>query len=92
MKARILFYCVAIAVLLATLAAIPGHATERRDPPLMQDGTQPSGSGRSDSTKLAQSHMHTKKPSKAKHTPSQGVSPKGNAAKKSASASNQISK
>ena len=37
MKARIVFYCVVIAVLLATLAAIPSHATERRDTLLNQD-------------------------------------------------------
>ena len=67
MKARIIFYCVVIAVLLATLAAIPSHATERRDTLLNQEAAQTSGSGHADSTgKPTQSRHYTKKPSPAR--------------------------
>jgi hypothetical protein len=49
MKARILFYCAAVVALVLILAAVPSHATERRDPLMVQDATQtqaakPSGS------------------------------------------------
>ncbi len=40
MKARILFYCAAVVALVLILAAVPSHATERRDPLIVQDATQ----------------------------------------------------
>lgn len=76
MKARILFYFLAIAVLLATLAAIPSHATERRDPQLIQDAAQTSSPGHADSAaKPVQSSAHGRRPSAAKHAQSRGVNP-----------------
>ncbi len=40
MKERILFYCAAVVALVLILAAVPSHATERRDPLIVQDTTQ----------------------------------------------------
>jgi hypothetical protein len=40
MKSRIFFYCAAIVALVLFLAAVPSHATERRDPFVIQDATQ----------------------------------------------------
>jgi hypothetical protein len=40
MKERILFYCAAVVALVLILAAVPSHATERRDPLMVQDATQ----------------------------------------------------
>ena len=66
MKARIVFYCVVIAVLLATLAAIPSHATERRDTLLDQEAAQAFGSGHGNSTARPPQSAHSgKKPSPA---------------------------
>jgi hypothetical protein len=92
MKARIIFYCVVIAVLLATLAAIPSHATERRDPMLNQEALQASGSGRPESpAKPTQGHLHGKKPSPAREAHAQGVKDK-TAAKSDQSVNGQTSK
>jgi hypothetical protein len=40
MKARILFHCAAVVALVLILAATPSNATERRDPPIVQDAAQ----------------------------------------------------
>jgi hypothetical protein len=40
MKARILFHCSAVVALVLTVAAIPSHATERRDPLIVPDAVQ----------------------------------------------------
>ena len=83
MKARIIFYCVVIAVLLATLAAIPSHAFERRNPLLNQEISAASGSGHPDSAaaKPTQSGSHAKKPSPAHPAQTQAknkIAPKKN--------------
>ncbi len=43
MKARLIFYCAALVALVLILAAVPSHATERRDPLIMQDAQQGQG-------------------------------------------------
>lgn len=70
MKSRVVFYCVAIAVLFATLAAAPSHATERRDLLLPQDSTQSQGSGHGSevTAKPAKHSSHGKKGAAAKNT------------------------
>ena len=40
MKARILFYFAAVVALVLILASVPSHATERRDPLIIQDTSQ----------------------------------------------------
>ena len=40
MKARLTFYCAALVALVLILAAVPSHATERRDPLIMPDAPQ----------------------------------------------------
>jgi hypothetical protein len=88
MKARIIFYCVVIAILLATLATIPSHGIERRDPLLNQETAQVPGSGHTDSSaKAATAH---KKPSPAHQAHAPGM--KDKPAKGRSSADNQTSK
>ncbi len=43
MKARLIFYCAALVALVLILAAVPSHATERRDPLIMPDAQQTQG-------------------------------------------------
>jgi hypothetical protein len=70
MKERILFYCAAVVALVLILAAVPSHATERRDPLIMQDAMQtqaakPSGSahatasGKKHAPRSTQKHQGT---------------------------------
>ena len=40
MKAQVLFHCSAAIALVLSVATVPSHATERRDPPMMPDSTQ----------------------------------------------------
>jgi hypothetical protein len=40
MSARLKFYFAAIVALVLILASVPSHATERRDPPMIQDAPQ----------------------------------------------------
>jgi hypothetical protein len=40
MKARIIFYFAAVVALVLILASVPSHATERRDPLIIQDTPQ----------------------------------------------------
>jgi hypothetical protein len=65
MKARLLFYCAALVALVLILAAVPSHATERRDPPIIQDtqqtqGAKASGSAHSVSGTKAANASHKK--------------------------------
>lgn len=70
MKARILFHCSAVVALVLTVAAVPSHATERRDPLIVPDAvqTQPAKStgsahaatsGKKQASKNAQKHKGT---------------------------------
>jgi hypothetical protein len=66
MKARILFYCAAVVALVLILAAVPSHATERRDPLIVQDATQtqaakPSGSAHATASGKKQAPENTQK-------------------------------
>jgi hypothetical protein len=70
MKARILFYCAAVVALVLFLAAVPSHATERRDPFIVPDATQapaakPSGSTHVTPSHKKQTHKNTQKPKSA---------------------------
>jgi hypothetical protein len=40
MKSRNFFHCFAVVALVLTVAAVPSHATERRDPLIVPDATQ----------------------------------------------------
>ena len=75
MKARIVFYCAALVALVLILAAVPSHATERRDPLIIQD-TQQAQSSKPSGT------SHGAKPVNASHRKNGHT-----AAKKSSSAS-----
>ena len=66
MKARILFYCAAVVALVLFLAAVPSHATERRDPFIVPDATQtpaakPSGSAHVTPSQKKQTHKQKPK-------------------------------
>ena len=81
MKARIHFYCATIAVALVLfLAAIPTHATERRDPPMMQDTAQgqagkSSASAHPAAASKKQSSTSAQKQKAASASTHQGVNP-----------------
>jgi hypothetical protein len=84
MKARVLFYCAAVVALVLFLAAVPSHATERRDPFVVQEATQVPAAKPTSSAHVTSTH---KKPA-PKHTQKQnGAS--ANAEKKNTAASGQ---
>jgi hypothetical protein len=88
MKERILFYCAAVVALVLILAAVPSHATERRDPLIVQDATQtqvakPAGSahatasGKKQAPKSAQRQKGTSAPVVKKNSTSLGSNASG---------------
>ena len=56
MKARIHFHCAAVVALVLILAATPSKATERRDPPIVQDATQTQASSAATHATAARKH------------------------------------
>ncbi len=66
MKARVIFYCAAVVALVLFLAAVPSHATERRDPFVMQDTAPTQPAKPSVSAHVTPSH---KKPAKSTQKP-----------------------
>lgn len=65
MKARIIFYFAAVVALVLILASVPSHATERRDPLIIQDTPQ-TQAARSSSLVHATTSAAKPEPSKAR--------------------------
>lgn len=68
MKARVFFYCAALVALVLFLAAIPSHATERRDPFIVPDAAQTPAAKPSGPAHVTPSHKkqtHKQKPKSA---------------------------
>jgi hypothetical protein len=72
MKARIFFQCIAVVALVLILAAVPSHATERRDPLIVPDVTQPQAAKPSGSAHVTASSK--------KHAPKGAQTQKGTSA------------
>jgi len=77
MKARIIFYFAAIVALVLILASVPSHATERRDPLIIQDTPQTQAARSSSlvhattsATKPEQNRARKPKPASASKTSS----------------------
>jgi hypothetical protein len=84
MKARVFFYCAALVALVLFLAAVPSHATERRDPFIMPDAPQAQAAKPAGSTHAT--------PSNKKHAPKNAQKQKaasGNVEKKNPAGSSQ---
>jgi hypothetical protein len=74
MKAKLIFYGIAVVALVLILAAAPSHATERRDPVLIQESG--SAHGTNTSAHPGKQSPHGKKPAHAvKQSHPQGVDP-----------------
>ncbi|MGA7242001.1 MAG: hypothetical protein WBX19_02410 [Terracidiphilus sp.] len=67
MKERLIFYCAALVALVLILAAVPSHATERRDPLIMPDAQQTQDAKSSGTAHRAAT---SKKQARASHTKS----------------------
>ena len=79
MKLRIMFYFAAVVALVLILASVPSHATERRDPPMIQDAPQTQAAKSSSlvhatvSAKPEQNSARKKKPASTSKTSGQNA-------------------